>query len=99
MAEDYTAKRRDMATRAVDRTTQLVDSIRALQGLRADLTEVGGGFEDSDFEGTNLGHLNAWKLNTLLNTVVPALDGAADLPIDEGGVTARSILLAVKRAS
>jgi hypothetical protein len=101
MAEDYTRKRLDMASRTVEATTALVNAIRTLKGLKEDLHEVGGGFEDSDFDrtGTDISHLNAWKANTLLNVVVPALDAAADAPIGDNGVTAREILLAVKRAS
>jgi hypothetical protein len=100
MAEDYTRKRLDMASRTVEATTSLVNAIRTLKGLKEDLNEVGGGFQDSDFDtNTDVKHLNAWKANTLLNVVVPALDAAADQPIGDNGVTAREILLAVKRAS
>jgi hypothetical protein len=105
MAEDYKVKRQDMVTRIVELDTALVNAIRGLKGMKEDLPEVGGGFEDADLldgQGrplSSLSHLNAWKLNTLLNVVVPALDAAADQPIGSNGVTARSILLAVKRAS
>jgi hypothetical protein len=96
MAEDYTVKRRDMATRAVTAATQLIDAVNLLVNLGPKLAQSGGGFEDADFEGTGLSHLNSWKMNTLVNVVAPALVVAAATPLDtETAMTHKDVLLAV----
>lgn len=98
MAEDYTSKRMDMGSNAVEAATQVVEGMRTLLALQAELSQAGGGFEDSDCVGT-LAHCNAWKLNNLCNVVAPALKLAADTPIGGGSaVTHLDLLYAVKRA-
>jgi hypothetical protein len=100
MAEDYTDKRRDLASIAVDAATDIVRGVQALMAMSPELKQVGGGFVDSDFEGnTSLKHVNAWKMNTLITIVAPVLQQVADAPISQDTkVTHADILFAVKRA-
>lgn len=98
MAEDYTAKRRDLATKAIEAATRAVEAIQYLANVGPELAQTGGGFEDSDFEGTALAHVNAWKMNNLVNVVAVGLRAASDTPLPGSDVTFKEILLAVKRA-
>ena len=90
-----------MADKAIVATTDVVRGIQTLLALASEIPQAGGVFDDADFDGTNMQHVNAWKLNTLLGVVAPALKLGAATPIDPAqpdGVKMIDILYAVKRA-
>jgi hypothetical protein len=99
MPEDYTSKRRDLATKAIDAATMIVNGTRLLVSMGPELAQAGGGFSDDDFNGTAMSHVNAYKMDILINVVAPALQRAADQTIaPDSSIKHVDILLAVKRA-
>jgi hypothetical protein len=107
MPKDYTGRRRELAQKVIERTTQLVDALRGLEQLAADVRAYDG-FQPGDFEGVpQFAHLDAADLNTLLESIVPALAAAAEEPAEaeeqgQGGKPPRrraKLLLTVKGAS
>lgn len=109
MAENYTNKRRGLASEAVKAVDRLLEAVWELDQIRQITVESGGGFVDADVEvdvndnaviwnGIYLSHLNAWKLNVLLNIVVPGLVAGLEDHLEDNpeAATYKQILLAVK---
>ena len=72
MAQSLTDKRRNIASRAVEAATKLVDAIFDLNQLR-DERAVAGNFEDADF-GPNVDLIDATRnsVNTVYAQIAPA---------------------------
>jgi hypothetical protein len=73
MAQDITAKRQNVASRAVAAATQIVDALNVLLELKDERAQFNGDFQDSDFAGTALKQLTAAMVGTLFDFVVPSL--------------------------
>lgn len=73
MAQDFTRKRRNIAITVVNSVDAIMGGLSALQKAQLDLAQSGGGFEDSDFTGTEFEYLVAYTPNVLLNISLPAV--------------------------
>lgn len=73
MAQDFIKKRQNIATTVVNATDEIMHSLTALQKAQLDLAQSGGGFEDSDFVGTEFAYLIAYPINVLLNISLPSV--------------------------
>jgi len=74
MAQDLTAKRLNVASKAMTAATQLVDALNVLLELKEERAVFGGDFQDSDFASTALKHVTASMVGTLFDFVVPSLN-------------------------
>ena len=77
MPQDYVNKRRLIAARGVELTTKAIEVLLGWKQLQAERISLGGAndFVDSDFinvGGYNIGHLDAYTMGILLDTVAPA---------------------------
>lgn len=70
--QDQTAKRLNIATRTVEAATRLWDAAQELKQVKAERA-VAGNFVDVEFENTDLKHLTAFMIGSLLDTHVPEL--------------------------
>lgn len=101
MAQDFTPKRLQIAGRAVDAATEIVQSIVALRECAYDLSQTGGAFDDADF-ASSYPHLDAATINTLLSTGIQALATASATrldPTDPASATLDDVMRRVKRGS
>lgn len=90
---DTTAKRRNIASRAVTAATQLVDALHTLQNL-AEERAATDNFLDSDFTGTALAQLDAYTIGSLFDFVIPSL--TANYTDAANGGRNKSVLLKVR---
>lgn len=102
MAENYLYKRQNLAVEVVERAGAIINAINRLNEIKKEIAESGGGFEDTDFEGAmpgvpSLVHVNAWKMDNLINAVAPGLKASLSTTLEGSPVTYEMILLAVKR--
>lgn len=107
MAENFTYKRQTLALEAIAKAADIINGVNRLNEIKAEVAESGGGFADDDFSATPavsyqtspyaLAHLNAWKMNNLVNQVAPGLIAALDSTLEGSFVTYEMILLAVKK--
>lgn len=73
MAQDISSQRQNVASKAVDASTRLVDALYDLLQLKDQRARFVGDFADADFAGTDLKHLTAAQVGTLFDFVVPSL--------------------------
>lgn len=72
---DTAAKRLNVASKAVDAATAIVDNLNILLELQAERAKFAAGdFQDSDFVGTDLRHLTAGILGNFFDFTVPSLN-------------------------
>jgi hypothetical protein len=69
---EYIAKRQNLASRAVDLATKFTDALYGLQLLMDERAKLPEDFQDSDFTGTDLAHLDAGMLGSLFDFVMPS---------------------------
>lgn len=93
MAQDQTAKRRNIATNAVIHATAVYDHLQALKQLTAERA-VAGNFVDADFDGTDLQHLTPFMIGSLLDTHAPAISNFLE---DAGTPARKQVFLEVRR--
>jgi hypothetical protein len=78
-------KKLQLASKAVDQATLLMDALQKLKELKEEYAGIGTNFEDSDFipleppnfrpsVAAGLVHLDAYTIGALLSNVVPAID-------------------------
>ena len=94
MAQDLSAKRLNIASQTVEAATKLWDAAQELKQLRAERA-VAGNFTDDELQlgpegrGTDLKHLSAFMIGSLLDTHIPDLITAIEAK--------QQILLEVRR--
>jgi hypothetical protein len=74
MAQDLINKRQNLATNTVTFATQLWDAYQALLEIKKERAQLAQDFLDSDFADTDLKHLTAGMIGSLLDFVVADLD-------------------------
>ena len=65
-------KRQNLASRAVDAATKFTDALYLLQLLMDERSKLQEPFEDSDFQNSDLSHLDAATLGQLFDFVMPS---------------------------
>lgn len=73
MAADSTQKRRNLAQKTIQASTQFVDALNTLIELKEERAKLDGGFVDADFETDGLRHLSPSLIGSLFDFVVPNL--------------------------
>lgn len=92
---DNISKKLNIASRAVDVATSLFDSVDILMELSDQYIAMGDNFQDSDFVGSDLKHLDAYTIGALLANVATAINATIQ-DAGNGGFN-KSILLKVRR--
>ena len=72
MAQSVVDKRRNIAAKTVDAATQLWDALQTLLELQSEHTQIAD-FAQSDFDGTDLQHLNPTIVGGILGNIAPDL--------------------------
>jgi hypothetical protein len=78
MPENTTNKRRGLATRAINAAQKAVEARRELAAIEEEAE--GLVFLDSDFENTDLQHVNAYQIDVLINQLGGELEAWFDDP-------------------
>jgi hypothetical protein len=99
VAQNLIPKRQQIALKAVNAATQIVNAVTTLEQASADLAQTGGTFEVGDFDGAaGLEHMSPSVIDTLLGPVVVALGMARDTHLDSADPTSPTIGAILRQA-
>lgn len=96
---DSSAKRQNIASKAVAASTAIVDNLNVLLELKDERAKLVDPFVDGDFTGTALKHLTAAQIGVLFDFVVPALQTTyldTNVPASTNGGRNQQILLQMR---
>jgi hypothetical protein len=95
VASNLVPKRQNLASRSVDLATKFTDALYGLQLLMDERAKLPEDFQDSDFQNTDLAHLDAGMLGSLFDFVLPAF--IITYEDEANGERNKQILMQVRR--